>query len=188
MFTGRKLWLWQYGLALIDDSTDEFGLIGFTETDASGLNFCLEEFKEGWASLVENVPVAFGPEILKEGCASLDGNLPVAFGPEMLKEGWANLVGNLPVALNGCLYGFIAWGIGLCGGNDGLTEILLHDLEITDVNGPLVVINAGDDSIRQASFVVDGFSKHVLFFGSGFNPHILLKTKKRIIKTHSHSW
>jgi hypothetical protein len=36
---------------------------------------------------VENVPVAFNPEMLKEGWASLVGNLPVAFGAEMLKEG-----------------------------------------------------------------------------------------------------
>ena len=160
---------------LIDDGKDVFGglAIGFTETDATGFNLCLEEFKEGWVNLVENVPVAFNPEMLKEGWASLVGNLPVAFGAEMLKEGWANLVGNLPVALNGCRYGFIAWRIGLCRVDDGPTETLLHDLEITDVNGPLVVMIAGDDSIRHPSFVVDGFSKHVLFFGSGFNPQIL---------------
>lgn len=140
---------------LIDDGKDVFGglAIGFTEKDATGFNLCREEFKEGWASLVENVPVAFNPE--------------------MLKEGWANLVGNLHVALNGCRYGFIAWRIGLCGVDDGPTETLLHDLEITDVNGPLVVMIAGDDSARHPSFVADGFSIHVLFFGSGFNPQIL---------------
>jgi hypothetical protein len=74
---------------LIDDGKDVFGglAICFTETDATGFNLCLEEFKEGWVNLVENVPVAFNPEMLKEGWASLVGNLPVAFGAEMLKEG-----------------------------------------------------------------------------------------------------
>lgn len=58
----------------------------------------------------------------------------------------------------------------------GLDAALLHDLDTTEVKGPLVLIVAvSDKDIRF--FVADAdFSKHELLFGSGFKPQNLKLT------------